>query len=115
MLLCLIVACWQTLPPADEACKKRRLDGLGLVTFAIVLSAFLLLLDYGGRDSVSYLPVIYVLVGLFAVSAIAFVLVEEHWAAQPILPLSLMKQGRVWVCFLLMLLVLCAQMTVSRS
>ena len=113
--MCLVVASRQALPQANEAGKKRKLDGLGLVTFAFTLSSFLLLVDFGGRDGGSNLPVIYVLAGVSAVSAISFVLVEHYWAVQPIIPLSLMKQGGVWVYYLVQMLLLCAQMTVRHS
>ena len=110
-LLCLVVAMWQSLPRANEASKKRRLDGLGLVIFAFMLTSFLLLVDFGGRDNV---PVISVLAVVFALSAISFVLVEHYWAVQPMMPPSLVKQSGVWAYCIVQLFLLCAMVTVSQ-
>ena len=109
-LLCLVVAMWQSLPGANEGSKKRRLDGLGLVTFAFMLTSFLLLVDFGGKDNV---PVIFVLAVAFAISAISFVLVERYWAVQPMIPPSLVKQSGVWAYCIVQLFLLCAMVTVS--
>lgn len=113
-LLCFAVASWQSLPQANEPGKKRGLDGLGLVTFALMLSSFLLLVDFGGRDRVSNIPVISVFAAVFSISAISFVLVEHYWAAQPMIPPSLVKQGGVWAYFIMQIFLLCAQVTVSQ-
>ena len=110
-LLCLGVAMLQSLPRANEASKKRRLDGPGLVTFAFMLTSFLLLVDVGGRDNV---PVISGLAVVFALSAISFVLVEHYWAAQPMIPPSLVKQSGVWAYCIVQLFLLCAMVTVSQ-
>ncbi len=112
-LLCLVVAIWQSLPQANKASQKRRLDGLGLVTFVFVLSSFLLLVDIGGRDRDLNIPVISGLAVVFAVSAISFVLIEHHWATQPMIPPSLVKQGGVWAYLAMQVFLLCAQVTVS--
>ena len=113
-VLCFVVAIWQSLPQANEASKKRRLDGLGLVTFAFMLSSFLLLVDFGGRDRVLNIPVISVLAVVFTVSAISFVLIEHYWAVQPMIPPSLVKRGGVWAYFVMQMFLLCAQVTVSQ-
>ena len=110
-LLCFVVAMWQSLPRANEASKKRRLDGLGLVTFAFMLTSFLLLVDFGGKDNV---PVISVLAAVFGFSAISFVLVEHYWAVQPMMPPSLVKQSGVWAYCIVQLFLLCAMVTVSQ-
>ena len=113
-LFCLVVAICQSLPQSNKASKKRKLDGLGLVTFAFVLSSFLLLVDFGGRDRDLNTPVISGLAVVFAVSAISFVLIEYHWATQPIIPPSLVKQGGVWAYLAMQVFLLCAQITVSQ-
>ena len=110
-LFCLVVAMWQSLPQANVASKKRRLDGLGLVTFAFMLTSFLLLVDFGGRDNV---PVISVLAVVFAFSAISFVFVEHYWAVQPMMPPSLVKQNGVWAYCVVQLFLLCAMVTVCQ-
>ena len=102
---------WQSLPQANEAGKKRSLDGPGLVTFAFMLTSFLLLVDVGGRDKIW---VISVLAVVFALSAISFVLVEHYWAVQPMIPPSLVKQSGVWAYCIVQLFLLCATVTVSQ-
>lgn len=114
VLLCLVVAICQSLPRTNEANKKRRLDGFGLIAFAFMLSSFLLLVDFGGRDRVPNITVISVLAVVFALSAISFILVEHYWAAQPMIPPSLVKQGGIWAYFVLQIFLLCAQVTVSQ-
>ncbi|KAK0513525.1 hypothetical protein JMJ35_004511 [Cladonia borealis] len=111
-LLCLVVAMWQSLPGANEGNKKRRLDGLGLVTFAFMLTSFVLLVDFGGKDNV---PVISVLAVAFAFSAISFVLVERYWAVQPMIPPSLVKQSGVWAYCIVQLFLLCAMVTILSN
>ena len=113
-LLCLVAVISQKLPQANEISKKRRLDSLGLTTFAIMLSSFLLLVDFGGRDQVLNIPVVSVLAVVFAVSTISFVLVEHYWAAPPMIPPSLVKHGRLWAYFVAQILLLCAVNTVSQ-
>ena len=110
--MCLAAVTSQKLPPANETGKKRRLDGLGLTTFAFMLSSVLLLVDFGGRDRVLNIPVISVLAVVFVVSAISFVLVEHYWAAPPMIPPSLMKHGGLWAYFVTQMFLLCAQTTV---
>ena len=77
-----------------------------------MLSSFLLLVDYGGRDRVLNIPVISVLAVVFVVSAISFVLVEHYWAAPPMIPPSLMKHGGLWAYLVTQMFLLCAHTTV---
>ena len=113
-LLCFVMAVWQALPPANENSKKRRLDIPGLVTFAFMLSSFLLLVDLGGSDRELNSRMIPVLAGVLGVSAISFVLVEHFWAANPMIPPSLVTQGGVWAYLVVQVFLLGAQFTVSQ-
>ena len=118
MLVCFVLAVSQSLPQPEfleGGRKKRELDLLGLLIFALMLSFLLSLVDLGGRGTAMGSPTTISLLLLFAVSAVGFGLVEVFWAKQPILSPSLLRQAGVASCYLLQILLLCAQFSVSAS
>ncbi|KAL8709499.1 MAG: hypothetical protein Q9220_005741 [cf. Caloplaca sp. 1 TL-2023] len=108
-----IVALSQSLPSdADSPSKpskkkKRQLDVPGLLTFALTMAAFLLLVDRGSKDQP--LHVVIILSVMTAAFAIAFLLIEKFWATSPLIPLSLLKEGGAGFNFAVQILVLVAQ------
>lgn len=80
VLGCLATASWQSLPtPLASGRKKRHLDVLGLVAFALMMSSFLLFVDFAGKSGELRSPVVVTLAVSFVFSAIAFLLIEVYW------------------------------------
>lgn len=116
MLVCFFAAVSQSLPRPEfleGGRKKRKLDVLGLLTFIIMMSSFLLLVDFGGRGTVMKTPTVISLLVVFAFSAICFILVESFWAKQPMLSAMLLRKSGVASHYILQILLLCAQFGVS--
>ncbi|MCJ1230460.1 hypothetical protein MMC12_007134 [Toensbergia leucococca] len=118
VLVCFVLAVSQSLPQPEfleGGRKKRELDLLGLLIFALMLSFLLSLVDLGGRGTAMGSPTTISLLLLFAVSAVGFGLVEVFWAKQPILSPSLLRQAGVASCYLLQILLLCAQFSIVSN
>lgn len=79
-----------------------------------MLTSLLLLVDFGSKDKVNIVTISSLAVG-FAIFAVSFVLVERYWAPQPMIPPSLMKQGRDWAYLVMQIFVMCAQFTASHQ
>lgn len=109
----------QSLPqPKDllvKGLKGRKLDFLGILVFAFMMSSFLLLVDLGGRATATSAPIVIILSAVFAFSAICFVLVEAFWAKQPMLSPSLLRKAGIASQYILQVLLVCAQFSVSTS
>lgn len=58
-------------------------------------------------------PTMISLLVVFAFSAICFILVESFWAKQPMLSATLLKKSGVASHYILQILLLCAQFSVS--
>lgn len=116
MLVCFIAAVSQSLPRPkflEGGRKKRELDLLGLLTFTFMMSSFLLLVDLGGRGTLMNTPNMISLLVVFACSATCFILVEAFWAKQPMLSPTLLRKAGVASHYILQVLLLCAQFSVS--
>ena len=114
-----MVAISQSLPKVDEVFlkgrKKRQLDLTGLVTFACMITSFLLLVDLLGQGmSLNSLPIISLGVAL-TLFAVSFLLVEIYLAAQPIISPSLIKKEGVGPYYMMQIFLLTAQLTVSHT
>ena len=117
LAVCIVVFQAQSLPRGNDSVasgrKKRGLDFLGLMTFALLTTSFLLLVDFAGRGAQVEDPLMLGLLAVFAVFAITFGLVEVYWAKEPVIsPSLLFKQGAGPYC-LVQIFLLCAQFTVE--
>lgn len=70
--------------------RALRIDIVGITTMAIAVTSLVLLTSWGGTTYDWTSPVILALIGTTVLSSIAFV-VAEHYAAQPIIPLYLLR------------------------
>lgn len=116
MLVCFIAATSQSLPRPEfleDGRKKRELDLLGLLTFTFVMVSFLLLVDLGGQGTMMNTPIMISLVVVFGFSAICFTTVEAFWAKRPMLSPALLRKAGVASHYILQVLLLCAQFSVS--
>ena len=114
VLGCLTTAIWQSLPTSlASGRKKRHLDMLGLVAFALMMSSFLLFVDFAGKSGELRSPVVITLAVSFVFSGIAFLLIEVYWANSPMIAPSLLKQANVGSYFAVQILLLIAQFAVS--
>lgn len=75
---------------------KHKIDWWGAATLSASLAALTLITSLGGRTFGWGSPEILGLIAVFAVSTLAFLLIEAR-AAEPILPLGLFKQNVFWV------------------
>ena len=94
-----LVVLWLSFPDFRPARRAHQIDFLGGALLVLGIVPFLLALSWGGQDYAWTSPVI---IGLFVVSVvglIAFGLVEAR-AAEPILPLSLLKNPIVAIASL---------------
>ena len=117
LAVCIVVFQAQSLPEGNDSVangrKKRGLDFLGLVTFALLTTSFLLLIDFAGRGAYVEDPLVLGLLAVSSFFAITFGLVEVYWARDPVIsPSLLLKQGAGPYC-LIQIFLLCAQFTVS--
>lgn len=87
---------------------------LGLAAFALMMSSFLILVDFAGKDGGTRNPVMIVLAAAFVLSATAFLLIEVYWANSPIISPSLLKHNNVGLYLAVQILLLVAQFTVSQ-
>lgn len=79
---------------AQSEKKKRRVDVLGLLTFAAILISLLLIIDSLGREIISWKqPMIFVPSTVLAVSTVAFLVVEIFVAQDPLISISLLRDG----------------------
>ena len=116
MIVCFFAAVSQSLPWPEfleGGRKKRELDSLGLLTFAFMMSSFLILVDLGGRGTMMNDPIMIGLLVIFAFSATCFILIETFWAKQPMLSPQLLRKAGVASHYILQVLLLCAQFSVS--
>ena len=75
--------------------------------------AFLVLLDLGVRIGTTKHPLVISSAVGFVVFGVAFILIEAYWATQPIIPLSLIKKRAVGFQYLVQILNMSAQFSVS--
>jgi len=114
VLGCLVIAIRQSLPDSIASSrKKRQLDVLGLVAFALMMSSFVLFVDFAAKKGGLQNPLVIALAASFVFSAIAFLLIEVYWAKNPVISPSLMKHGKVGSYLGVQVLLLVAQFTVS--
>lgn len=78
-----------------------------------MMSSFLLFVDFAGKDEGLSQPLVIVLAASFVLSAIAFLLIEVYWAKSPMISPSLFRRDKVGAYFLVQVLMLVAQFTVS--
>ena len=109
------MALWQSLPKVESKRKKRTLDVLGLIAFAMTMVSFLLLVDIIGKGVDLKDPPVIATAVFLALATVTFVLVETYWADSPIIPLTLIVQEKVGSYFMVQTLLLIAQISVSKS
>lgn len=84
--------------------RKRQLDVTGIVAFALMTLAFLMLLDLGARADGWDDPLVIISFAGFLLFGILFMLIEAYWATTPIIPLRLLKNPRVGLQYLVQFL-----------
>ena len=100
---------------AQSEKKKRRVDVLGLLTFAVILSSLLLIVDSLGREISWKQPIILVQSIVLAISTVAFLVVEIHVAKDPLVSISLLKEGGLGIQMFMQLAFVDAQYSVGRT
>lgn len=93
--------------------KLVRVDFLGAAILASLILSLLLPMELGGNEVTWTHPLIFGLFGAAAFLLIIFVLVEKHWAKEPILDLVLFTQRDVMLSYLIMAFQSAAQFGVS--
>ena len=88
----------------------RRVDFIGAVTLAALISSFLLTLDFVAAGM--FWAYIVVPLVVFLLLSFAFYLIETRWAKEPILPMDLLKNRDVWTVYLIAALQTGAQFSV---
>src|SRR6202158_5764369 len=94
---------WFSFPNVRPVLRERRIDYLGAGTLVAGVVPLLLALSWGGNDYPWNSPTILGLFGVAAVMLVAFIWVERR-AAEPIIPLSLFRNGIVTVSVLALML-----------
>ncbi|KAL8873070.1 MAG: hypothetical protein Q9174_001408 [Haloplaca sp. 1 TL-2023] len=90
--------------------KKRKVDVWGLAAFALTMTTFLALLDRSSKDRAGVRsPLLIALAVSFVVFVLVFFLTETRWAANPMIPPSLLRNWRVGFYFVVQVLLLVAQ------
>lgn len=79
----------------------------------MIMISFLLLVDIAGKGANLRSPLFIALAVSFALSVVAFVLVETYWAQSPIISPTLIVQEKVGSYFAVQTLLLTAQFSVS--
>ena len=106
-------------PPPGRTCttasKLSDLDFLGLVTFILTMTTFLLIFSLGGRNFPWNHPVILSLVAACMALGIFFVLIQGLIAEKPLIPLRLLRSNGVGVSCLVQILLFVARWAVSMS
>lgn len=94
--------------------QVAQIDFLGAVTLGLLITSTLIPLELGGV----VLPWSHPLITLFFVCAIAllgaFIVIEKHWAKDPILPLEIFANTPVVLCYGITLLQVAAMVGVCH-
>src|ERR1700687_4889751 len=98
-----LVVLWFSFPNVRPVIRERRIDFLGATTLVAGVVPLLLALSWGGNDYPWNSPTILGLFGVAAVMLVAFIWGERR-AAEPIIPLSLFRNGIVTVSVLALML-----------
>ncbi|KAK7550060.1 major facilitator superfamily domain-containing protein [Phyllosticta citricarpa] len=84
----------------ENAARVRRVDFLGSVTLVTSLVLLLLGLNSAGNIVAWTHPLVLVSLSLFAVFLVAFLVVEDRLASEPIIPVRLLLHRTVWAACL---------------
>ena len=100
-----------SVPHSTTGSKPKRVDFLGMITLALSVSATILLLDAGGAkfawtSTVSIILFLTAILGL-----VVFVVIEAHFAREPIFTLRILRQPNVLPSYLVMTLQTVAQVS----
>jgi len=101
--------------PKTEPKKSNlaRIDFLGALFMALTILSFLFPLEIGGTSLPWNHPLIISLFGGACLFATLFVVIEDRWAKEPIIPLLLFQHRDVVLSFLIMICQSAAQVGVS--
>jgi hypothetical protein len=86
----------------DKLTKLSRVDFLGAAILASLILYLLLPTELGGNEVNWTHPLIFCLFGAADLFLILFVLVEKHWAKEPVLDIVLFTQRDAMLPFLIM-------------
>ncbi len=90
-------------PKLEVSSDKLRIDYLGVIGMTLAIVPLMLGLSWGGVDYEWNSPVIIGLFGLSVASLVSFILIESR-AAEPIIPLGLLRNQVVAVCSIVVFL-----------
>ncbi|EXM26204.1 Major facilitator superfamily [Fusarium oxysporum f. sp. vasinfectum] len=81
--------------------RIKRIDALGALLLGGSVLAFMVPLEIGGQKIPWSHPLVPILAAAGVILSVAFVLVESHWAKEPIFPLRLLRSGDVTQTYLI--------------
>ena len=96
----------------DSRYNQRKLDFAGLLSFALTIVSFLMLLDFGTWACRLYEVLLVVSAATFLLFGSLFLSIEAYWTTRPMIPLHLLKKASVGLQFVVQILCMYAQPTV---
>ena len=110
------------MPPTDDDnsnSKEREAqkpDIAGMLSFILTMTTLLLLLDASSANTVSSRQPLVITYGILLVFfAAVLVIMESCWAMRPMIPIPLLVGRKTGPYYLIQVLLLCGQLTVSKS
>lgn len=91
-----------------------RIDFLGALFMALTILSFLFPLEIGGSRVPWHHPIVLSLFGGACLFGALFIVVEDKWAKEPIIPLLLFRHKELVLSFLIMICQSAAQVGVSH-
>ena len=123
IFICFCGAATQSLPQTPlqdpgqnaESRQKRRLDAPGLLTFAITMTCFLLVIDFAGQGIHIKSPRILTPLIIFILAITSLFVIEARISSHPIFAPVLFRQKAIVLQYLLQIFLLTAQFSVSDA
>lgn len=100
-------------PASTTSTKFSYADFLGLITFILTMTTFLLITSLGERRFPWHHPVILSLIAACLIFGLFFVLIQGLIAERPLIPLRLLRSHNVGVFCWVQILLFIARMAVS--